>query len=134
MCAGPPERPELLFRPDPTVLDGRGANNGWLQECPKPTTKLTWDNALLMSPRTARQIGLGEVLQRRRAGALVAGWSTIGVDDRNLQVAVWIVPGMADGAMLLNLGYGRRRGGNVMGDAGFDANQIALGRNRPGRP
>ncbi len=105
------------------MLDGRCANNGWLQECPKPITKLTWDNALLMSPQTARQVGLGDVL----LGAEQVPWSpmiNIGVADRNIVAAVWIVPGMADGALLLNLGYGRRRGGNVLKEAGFDANQI----------
>src|SRR5690606_6480755 len=34
---------EINFRPDPTILDGRFANNGWLQELPKPLTKITWD-------------------------------------------------------------------------------------------
>ena len=44
--------------PDPTIWDGRFANNGWLQELPKPITKLTWDNAALISPRTAERIGV----------------------------------------------------------------------------
>src|ERR1700682_4187958 len=30
---------EVIFRPDPTIYDGRFANNGWLQELPKPITK-----------------------------------------------------------------------------------------------
>ena len=41
---------EVIFRPDPTIYDGRFANNGWLQELPKPITKLTWDNAAILSP------------------------------------------------------------------------------------
>src|SRR5690349_5969114 len=43
---------EVIFRPDPTIYDGRFANNGWLQELPKPITKLTWDNAAILSVRT----------------------------------------------------------------------------------
>src|SRR6202030_4320886 len=49
---------EIVFRPDPTIGDGRFANNGWLQELPKPLTQLTWDNAALISPRTAQRLGL----------------------------------------------------------------------------
>ena len=48
---------ELVFRPDPTVWDGRFANNGWLQEMPKPLTKLSWDNAALVSPALAGSWG-----------------------------------------------------------------------------
>ena len=49
---------EVIFRPDPTIYDGRFANNGWLQELPKPITKLTWDNAAIMSPATAHRLGV----------------------------------------------------------------------------
>ena len=51
---------EVAFAPDPTIYDGRFANNGWLQELPKPLTKLTWDNAVLMSPATAQKLGVGQ--------------------------------------------------------------------------
>ena len=50
---------EIVFQADPTILDGRFANNGWLQELPKPLTRLTWDNALLVSPATAKELGVG---------------------------------------------------------------------------
>ena len=48
----------MAFYPDPTIYDGRFANNGWLQELPKPITELTWDNAAMMSPATARELGI----------------------------------------------------------------------------
>ena len=56
--APPPNAIELVFRPDPTIYDGRFANNGWLQEAPKPITKLTWDNTAQLSPATAQRLGL----------------------------------------------------------------------------
>ena len=49
---------ELVFQADPTIYDGSFANNGWLQELPKPITQLTWDNAALMSPATAKELGV----------------------------------------------------------------------------
>ncbi len=100
----------LIFRPDPTVHDGRHANNGWLQECPKPLTKLTWDNAALLSPATAQRLGVAnEDLVELRSG------------ERRLAVAVWVLPGQADGAITLHLGYGRTRAGRVGNGCGFNA-------------
>ncbi len=49
---------EIVFLADPTIYDGQLANNGWLQELPKPLTKLTWGNAAIVSPATARQLGV----------------------------------------------------------------------------
>jgi molybdopterin-containing oxidoreductase family iron-sulfur binding subunit len=101
---------ELVFRPDPTIWDGRFANNAWLQELPDPLTKLTWDNALLLSPATAQQMGVtgGELLE------VQAGEST-------LTAAAWVTPGHADGAATLYLGYGRTAGGTISAGAGFNA-------------
>src|SRR5204863_2872220 len=86
---------EIVFRPDPTIHDGRFANNGWLQEMPKPITKLTWDNALLLSPETAKRIGVaGEEVVRLTYGG------------RSLEGPVWILPGHAEDAATLHLRYG----------------------------
>src|SRR6202012_4981139 len=51
---------EIVYRPDPTIGDGEYSNNGWLQETPKTVTRLTWDNAVLMSAATAQQLGLSD--------------------------------------------------------------------------
>ena len=53
---------EIAFQTDPTIFDGRFANNGWLQELPKPVTKLTWDNAALMSPSLAKALGVTQTV------------------------------------------------------------------------
>ncbi|MEZ4707620.1 MAG: TAT-variant-translocated molybdopterin oxidoreductase [Caldilineaceae bacterium] len=101
---------EINFRGDPTVWDGRFANNGWLQELPKPLTKLTWENALLISPATAAEQGLanGDLVEVRSNGHTV-------------QAPVWLAPGHAEGAVTVHLGYGRTRAGRVGDGAGFNA-------------
>ncbi len=104
---------EVNLRPDPTVWDGRYANNAWLQEIPKPITKLVWDNALLISPATAASFDLA-------SNDLVE----LAFKGRTLQVPVWIVPAHADGCATLHLGYGRRNAGRVGDGIGFDAGAI----------
>ncbi len=93
---------EILFQPDASVWDGRFANNGWLQEAPDPMTKLTWDNAALISAATARSLGVktGEMISIERQG-------------RALRVPAMILPGHADNSITLPLGYGRTRCGRV---------------------
>lgn len=101
---------EIIFRPDPTVWDGRFANNGWLQELPKPISKLTWDNAALVSPALAERMRLAnsEVVELRYR-------------DRSMRAPVWIVPGHPDNAVTVHLGYGRTHAGRVGGGMGFNA-------------
>jgi molybdopterin-containing oxidoreductase family iron-sulfur binding subunit len=105
-----PQGLELIFQPDPTIGDGRFANNGWLQELPKPLTKLTWDNAALISFTTAEHLGLtnGDVVELRYQGRMV-------------NAPIWIMPGHADDAVTVHLGYGRKRTGRVGQGAGFNA-------------
>ncbi|MGH7979810.1 MAG: TAT-variant-translocated molybdopterin oxidoreductase, partial [Limisphaerales bacterium] len=91
---------EITFRPDATLFDGRFANNGWLQELPKPITKLTWDNAAFMSPAMAAREGLAN-------GAVVE----IEFQGRRLSLPVWITPGQPDDSIGLQFGYGRSRVG-----------------------
>ncbi len=101
---------EVVFRPDESAWDGSYANNGWLQELPKPLTKLVWDNAALVSPATAEQLGLAarDVIELDLAG-------------RKLRAPVWITPGVADRAVALSLGYGRTRAGRVGNQLGYNA-------------
>jgi molybdopterin-containing oxidoreductase family iron-sulfur binding subunit len=115
---------EIIFRPDPTIFDGRYANNGWLQELPKPLTKLTWDNAVLLSPATAERLRLSPP----QIGSTGGEHGRIFVDmveltfgGRKIRAPVWITPGHADSSATVFLGYGRTRAGRVGNGAGFDA-------------
>jgi molybdopterin-containing oxidoreductase family iron-sulfur binding subunit len=101
---------EITYRLDPTIFDGRFANNAWLQELPKPITKLTWDNAAFVSPRTAERLGVTneELVELHRA-------------DRAVTAPIWIVPGQAVDSVTVHLGYGRTRAGSVGNGTGFNA-------------
>jgi MoCo/4Fe-4S cofactor protein with predicted Tat translocation signal len=115
---------EVIFRPDPTIYDGRFANNGWLQELPKPVTKLTWDNAVLLSPATAKSLGIGYAVPGNRGGEhgeAVTDLVELRYHDKVVKAPVLVVPGHADGAATVHLGYGRTKAGRVGNDAGFNA-------------
>jgi molybdopterin-containing oxidoreductase family iron-sulfur binding subunit len=104
-----PERLELVFAGDAKVHDGRFANNAWLQELPEPLTKITWGNALLVAPPTARQLGLedGEVV------AVEAGSASV-------ELPLYVVPGAAPFCLQATLGYGRSAAGRVGDGVGVD--------------
>ena len=116
---------ELVFRTDPSIYDGRFANNGWLQELPKPLTKVTWDNVALISPNSAQQL-LGTMYNR---GAVKGREHYVPVVDivnpqgQTVAAPLWIQPGQPDGVITVHLGYGRRLAGSN-GNVGFDAYQI----------
>lgn len=106
---------EINFRLDPTLFDGRFANNGWLQELPKPVTKLTWDNAIFVSPATAKSLNIEKEFrwtagERGRAEVSVVELEYKG---RKVKAPVWILPGHADGSITVHLGSGRERVGRV---------------------
>jgi MoCo/4Fe-4S cofactor protein with predicted Tat translocation signal len=100
----------LNIRRDPTIYDGQFSNNGWLQELPKPMTKLTWDNAVLIGPKMAErlQIKVEDVVELELNGKKVTG-------------PVWIQAGHPDNSVTVTLGYGRKRAGRVGTAQGFDA-------------
>jgi molybdopterin-containing oxidoreductase family iron-sulfur binding subunit len=108
-----PSQLVALFPPDARLSDGAFANNAWLQELPHPLTRLTWDNAALISPATARQLKLdtGDVVRLRSGAAAV-------------EAPVWVLPGHADGCVTLPLGHGRTSAGRVGDGVGFNAYRL----------
>jgi molybdopterin-containing oxidoreductase family iron-sulfur binding subunit len=101
---------EIIFRPDPSVYDGRHSNNGWLQELPKPVTNLSWDNAAIVSGATLTKLGLEE-------DDIVE----ISVGYGKVKAPVIVAPGHPDNSITVHLGYGREFAGRVGSGAGFNA-------------
>jgi molybdopterin-containing oxidoreductase family iron-sulfur binding subunit len=106
---------EVVFRTDPSIYDGRFGNNGWLQELPKPLTKVTWDNVAILSPNSARQL-VGDAFQRGSVKGREHYVSMIELVDqqgRRVHAPIWPMPGQPDGVITVYLGYGRWLAGRV---------------------
>jgi molybdopterin-containing oxidoreductase family iron-sulfur binding subunit len=106
---------EVIFRPDPTIYDGRYANLGWMQELPKPLVNLSWDNAALMSIQTLAKLNATE-----------SDVIEIDYQGRKIKASAMVMPGHPDQSITIYLGYGRRNAGRVGTGPGFDAFPIRL--------
>src|ERR1700722_10688236 len=104
---------EIVFRPDPAIGDGAMSNNAWLQEMPKPQNKMTWDNAVWFSPKSAQHYGV-----------TTCDGIEIAVRGAKVDGPVWIMPGHADESITVHFGYGRTRAGKVADGVGFNAYSI----------
>ncbi len=104
---------EVVFRPDPTIGDGTYSNNGWLQECPKPQSKMTWDNVVSISPKIAGYLKLdkGDMLR-------------VSVNGKSVVGPIWILPGHAEDSVTVHFGYGREGSGRVGNKIGYNAFSI----------
>jgi len=100
---------EINFRRDPCVYDGCFSNNGWLQELPKPMSKMTWDNPVLIGPAMAARLGL-------KTEDLI----TLELNGKKVTAPIWIQAGHPDNSITVFLGYGRKRAGRAGTGAGFD--------------
>jgi len=122
---------EVRFAADSKVDDGRFANNGWLQECPDPITKIAWDNAIWISPRLAKDLGItskGSALQVVRdeteefeKGKQMARVAEITLDGRTIRGPLHIQPGLSDYTIVIPVGHGRTHAGRVGDNIGFNA-------------
>ncbi len=104
---------EVVLRPDSTIGDGTYSNNGWLQELPKPQTKMTWENSVTVSPSTAAdmKINTGDYLR-------------VTVGGKSIEGPAWILPGQAKNSIGVTFGYGREGSGRVGNGIGYNAYQL----------
>lgn len=128
---------EVMILPDPSVYDGRFTNNGWLQELPNPLTKITWENVALISPETARKLGLNQSRDASEQSGGAQGTSFLTTRGGNLysdlvtlkyqgaeisqKVPIWIAPGQPDDVVTIFMGYGRAKAGRVGTGLGYNA-------------
>ncbi len=126
---------EMIILPDPCVYDGRFVNNGWLQELPNPLTKITWDNVALVSPNTAKRLGInqggdpesliggteGTAFINTKGGNLFSDLVTLTYEGATTKkpVPMWIAPGQPDDVITLYMGYGRTKVGQVGTGLGY---------------
>jgi molybdopterin-containing oxidoreductase family iron-sulfur binding subunit len=131
---------EIAILPDPSVYDGRFANNGWLQELPNPLTKITWENVAIISPRTAERLNLnqgnyrdersggerGTAFVNTRGTNMAADLVTLNYQGANISkgVPVWISPGHPDDVVTIYMGYGRTRAGRIGTGLGYNAFEV----------
>lgn len=106
---------ELVFYTSPQVYDGRFANSGWLQENPDNLTKITWDNAAIFAPKTAKDLGID-------FGSVVK----LILDGKSVELPVYILPGQAPNSVAVALGYGRTAAGLVGGDVARDVAPVGV--------
>lgn len=123
---------EVRIIPSPRVWDGSYNNNGWLQECPEAMTKLTWDNAISISPRLAKDIGYNpeqnsfkQVASKKAAtfkmGREVSPLGEINIGETTIRGPIHIQPGLANYTVVVPLGYGRTKVGRIGKGTGFTA-------------
>ncbi len=116
---------ELAIRPDPNIHDGRFANNGWLQELPRPQTKICWENVALVSPKTAIELGLDDTTRISLVNERTTVLADVRWRGRSVRLPLWAMPGHPDGVVTVFLGYGRTHSGNV-GNVGADLYPLRL--------
>ena len=111
---------ELEIRHDPTIYDGRFANNGWLQELPKPNTKITWDNVLIVGPKMSEAIGYPATERDPLVNEKTTRFADVSYRGIRMRLPVWVLPGQPDGVATIYFGYGRTHSGSVGNGKGFN--------------
>jgi MoCo/4Fe-4S cofactor protein with predicted Tat translocation signal len=117
---------EVRLVPSVHSGDGQYANNGWLAEAPDPMSKTVWENVILISPKFADKLAIEpEAMVINKIGALnrninqlvdgrlICRIATLTLGDKTVTGPLFIMPGMADHTVGLQLGFGRRVGGRV---------------------
>lgn len=104
---------DVVFYSSSSINEEAFANNGWMQEVPDPVTKVSWDNVALINPKTAESLGVN-------ARDLIQ----LTVNGKTIEIVAWVMPGVANNVVALELGYGREGIGRIADGVGFNVNPI----------
>ena len=115
----------VMTVPSLTMYDGYYSNNGWLHELSDPVTKITWENVALISPATAKKMGLVSALDPKTLAKSNGQYITVSTASGSLDLPIWVQPGMADNTVAVSLGWGRTKGGKVGSGMGQNAFVLA---------
>jgi len=110
IAANDSKKVELQVYASNNLRDGKQANNPWLQELPDPVSKVSWDNYVSISPKTAEQLGFNQndVL-------------TVSANGYTVDLPLQLQPGQANGTISIALGYGRTKAGKAGSGVGKNA-------------
>jgi MoCo/4Fe-4S cofactor protein with predicted Tat translocation signal len=111
---------EIELRHDPTIYDGRFANNAWLQELPKPHTKITWDNVLIVGPKTSEKIGYTAAERDPLVNEKKTKYAEVTYRGVTMRLPVWVLPGQPEDVATIYFGYGRTHSGGIGNGKGFN--------------
>jgi molybdopterin-containing oxidoreductase family iron-sulfur binding subunit len=111
---------EMELRHDPTIYDGRFANNGWLQELPKPQTRITWDNVMVIGPKTSEKIGYSAKERDPLVNEKETRFADVTYRGVSMRLPIWVVPGHTEDVVTIYFGYGRGNAGKVGDGVGFN--------------
>jgi MoCo/4Fe-4S cofactor protein with predicted Tat translocation signal len=140
---------EVRFVPSNQVWDGRYANNGWLQECSDPMTKLSWDNAICISPRLAKELQektgiqlLPEATMMNEIGQLAVSSNNtkrgreqafiaeLTINGKTIRGPLNVQLGLASYTIVIPVGYGRQEVGRIGDKVGFDVYPLVTSENK----
>ena len=119
-AAAAPSGIELELRHDPTIYDGRFANNSWLQELPKPHTKITWDNVLIIGPKMSEKIGYPAAERDPMVNEKQTRFAEVTYRGVTMRLPLWILPGQPEDVATIYFGYGRTNSGGTGNGKGFN--------------
>ncbi|TBH20754.1 4Fe-4S dicluster domain-containing protein [Thermus thermamylovorans] len=97
---------ELTLRPDASLFDGRYRENPYLQELPRPLSRLVWDGALLLGEEEAEALGyLGEVRARERRADPRRPLLRVRAGGKEALLPLWPLHGLPRGSLVAPLSH-----------------------------